>query len=127
MGPRSYNPDMPTYEYACLSCGAHVEVYQRITEDSLTRCGVCGGPLRKVFHPAGILFKGSGFYKTDSRASRAKAADGGKTSEAVKSSDSGLKAAEGTKPVESPAATGDRKGQAGSETQSSQTGKEKSA
>src|SRR5919109_5278757 len=60
---------MPTYEYACLSCGTHVEVYQRFSDDPLTVCGVCGGPLRKVFHPAGILFKGSGFYATDSRRS----------------------------------------------------------
>jgi putative FmdB family regulatory protein len=59
---------MPTYEYACQSCGTHVEVYQRFNEEPLTECGVCGGPLRKVFHPAGILFKGSGFYSTDSRA-----------------------------------------------------------
>ncbi len=58
---------MPTYEYECTACGQHVEVFQRITEDPLTTCGVCGGPLRKVFHPAGIVFKGSGFYATDSR------------------------------------------------------------
>ena len=62
---------MPTYEYACRSCGTHVEVYQRFSDPSLTECGVCGGPLRKVFHPAGILFKGSGFYATDSRRGRA--------------------------------------------------------
>ena len=58
---------MPTYEYGCTSCGQHVEVFQRITEDALTTCGACGGPLRKVFHPAGIVFKGSGFYATDNR------------------------------------------------------------
>lgn len=58
---------MPTYEYACTVCGQHVEVFQRISEDPLTTCGVCGGPLRKVFHPAGIVFKGSGFYATDNR------------------------------------------------------------
>jgi putative FmdB family regulatory protein len=58
---------MPTYEYACTKCGQHVEVFQRISEPPLTTCGVCGGPLRKVFHPAGIVFKGSGFYATDSR------------------------------------------------------------
>lgn len=68
---------MPTYEYACLSCGTHVEVYQRFSEEPLTVCGVCGGPLRKVFHPAGILFKGSGFYATDSRSSRSKASRDG--------------------------------------------------
>jgi putative FmdB family regulatory protein len=58
---------MPTYEYACQSCGTHVEVFQRFSEAPLTSCGVCGGELRKVFHPAGILFKGSGFYVNDSR------------------------------------------------------------
>ncbi len=58
---------MPTYEYECTACGQHVEVFQRFSEDPLTTCGVCGGPLRKVFHPAGIVFKGSGFYATDSR------------------------------------------------------------
>ena len=56
---------MPTYEYACQSCGRHVEVFQKFSEDPLTTCEVCGGALRKVFHPAGILFKGSGFYATD--------------------------------------------------------------
>ncbi len=60
---------MPTYEYACTQCGQHVEVVQRISEAPLTACGVCGGKLRKVFHPAGILFKGSGFYSTDNRSS----------------------------------------------------------
>src|SRR3989442_14332110 len=59
---------MPTYEYACKDCGQHVEVVQRISDEPLTVCGNCGGRLRKVFHPAGILLKGSGFYKTDSRA-----------------------------------------------------------
>src|SRR5207245_7358564 len=65
---------MPTYEYVCRSCGTHVEVYQRFNDPSLTECGVCGGPLRKVFHPAGILFKGSRFYATDSRRSRSREA-----------------------------------------------------
>jgi putative FmdB family regulatory protein len=58
---------MPTYEYACTKCGQHVEVFQRFSEAPLQTCGVCGGPLRKVFHAAGIVFKGSGFYATDSR------------------------------------------------------------
>jgi putative FmdB family regulatory protein len=61
---------MPTYEYACSSCGTHIDVYQRFSDEALTKCGVCGGEVRKVFHPAGILFKGSGFYKTDSRSGR---------------------------------------------------------
>ena len=47
---------MPTYEYECTACGQHIEVFQRISEEPLTVCGVCGGALRKVFHPAGIVF-----------------------------------------------------------------------
>ncbi len=58
---------MPTYEYACRSCGSQLEVVQSFTDDALTTCGECGGPLRKVFGAVGISFKGSGFYKTDSR------------------------------------------------------------
>ena len=61
---------MPTYEYVCIDCGTHVEVFQRISDDPLTTCGACGGRLRKVFHPAGILFRGSGFYRTDNRPSK---------------------------------------------------------
>jgi putative FmdB family regulatory protein len=59
---------MPTYEYACKSCGEHVEVVQSFKDEPLTECPACGGPLRKVFGSIGISFKGSGFYKTDSRA-----------------------------------------------------------
>ncbi|MEW6058911.1 MAG: FmdB family zinc ribbon protein [Actinomycetota bacterium] len=58
---------MPTYEYACTQCGQHVEVVQRFAEQPLTTCGVCGGPLRKLFHPPGIVLKGKGFYTTDNR------------------------------------------------------------
>ena len=58
---------MPTYEYRCTKCGQHVEAVQSFTDDPLTECAVCGGELRKVFAPVGIVFKGSGFYKTDSR------------------------------------------------------------
>ena len=68
---------MPTYEYVCQSCGTHVEVFQRFSEAALTTCGVCGGELRKVFHPAGILFKGSGFYVNDSRSGRGSKGSGG--------------------------------------------------
>ncbi len=63
---------MPTYEYRCGQCGQHVEVVQSFADPPLTECGSCGGPLRKVFAPVGIVFKGSGFYKTDSRAGRSK-------------------------------------------------------
>jgi len=58
---------MPTYEYLCKSCGERLEVQQRFTDEALTECPRCEGPLRKVFGNVGIAFKGSGFYKTDSR------------------------------------------------------------
>ena len=58
---------MPTYEYACKACGEHVEVVQGFKDAALTECGRCGGQLRKVFSAAGIIFKGSGYYVTDSR------------------------------------------------------------
>jgi putative FmdB family regulatory protein len=64
---RSWEFVMPTYEYACTRCGQHVEVVQSMSDAPLTECGACGGPLRKVFAPIGIVFKGSGFYRTDSR------------------------------------------------------------
>ena len=69
---------MPTYEYACKSCGEHLEVVQSFRDDPLTTCPTCEGPLRKVFGNIGIAFKGSGFYKTDSRSS----SDGGKPAKA---------------------------------------------
>jgi putative FmdB family regulatory protein len=58
---------MPTYEYACTECGDRAEVVRSISDAPLTTCTVCGGRLRKVFSPVGIVFKGSGFYRTDSR------------------------------------------------------------
>jgi putative FmdB family regulatory protein len=58
---------VPTYEYTCTECGEQVEVVQKFTDDPLTVCTACGGRLRKVFSPVGIVFKGSGFYRTDSR------------------------------------------------------------
>jgi len=68
---------MPTYEYACTECGDRTEVVQSIADAPPTTCAVCGGRLRKVFSPVGIVFKGSGFYRTDSRGKPAKA-DGDK-------------------------------------------------
>jgi putative FmdB family regulatory protein len=105
--------DVPTYEYVCQSCGTHVEVYQRFSEEPLTECGVCGGPLRKVFHPAGILFKGSGFYVTDSRAKRSSASGDRKTGDKERSSARQSKATEktsGSNGGESTAAKPDSRG-----------------
>ncbi|GAA3201468.1 FmdB family zinc ribbon protein [Actinocorallia longicatena] len=60
---------MPTYQYACNDCGEGLEVVQKFTDDALTECPNCGGQLRKVFSAVGIVFKGSGFYRNDSRGS----------------------------------------------------------
>ena len=58
---------MPTYQYRCTECGGELEAVQKFTDDPLTVHEDCGGRLRKVFSPVGIVFKGSGFYRTDSR------------------------------------------------------------
>ncbi len=58
---------MPTYEYACTNCGHQFEIVQSFSDDPLRTCPECQGALRKVFGSVGIVFKGSGFYKTDSR------------------------------------------------------------
>jgi putative FmdB family regulatory protein len=58
---------MPVYEYACKACGQHLEVAQSFKDEPLTTCPACGGTLRKVFGSIAISFKGSGFYRTDSR------------------------------------------------------------
>ncbi len=72
---------MPTYQYACTECDHRFEAVQAFSDASLTVCPECGGKLRKVFSSVGIVFKGSGFYRTDSRA--------GAGSAVAKSSDSG--------------------------------------
>jgi putative FmdB family regulatory protein len=58
---------LPTYQYRCIECGQPLEAVQRITDAALTECPQCGGRLRKVFPAVGVVFKGSGFYRTDSR------------------------------------------------------------
>jgi putative FmdB family regulatory protein len=81
---------MPTYEYRCTECGDHFEVVQSFADDPLTVCPRCEGRLKKVFNSPGISFKGSGFYKTDSRtgssktssSSSASSGDGGSGSSA---------------------------------------------
>ncbi|HTL24034.1 MAG TPA: FmdB family zinc ribbon protein [Mycobacteriales bacterium] len=59
---------MPTYQYACTACGHELEAVQSFSDAALTECPECGGALRKVFSAVGVVFKGSGFYTTDSRA-----------------------------------------------------------
>ena len=103
---------MPTYQYACTSCGERLEAVQTFTDDPLTECPTCHGVLRKVFSPVGVVFKGSGFYKTDSRKS---AKSSTSTSTSTSSSDEsagGGTSTESTKPADNkpaaPAPAADR-------------------
>lgn len=75
---------MPTYDYQCRNCGNTTEVIHSMLEEGPTTCEVCGGPLRRVLYPAGIIFKGSGFYKTDSRSSSSSTIGSSSTKESAK-------------------------------------------
>jgi putative FmdB family regulatory protein len=78
---------VPTYQYQCTECGEGLEAVQKFTDDALTECPSCGGRLKKVFSAVGIVFKGSGFYRNDSRGSTSSSSPASKPSES-KSSDS---------------------------------------
>ncbi|MGX1757816.1 FmdB family zinc ribbon protein [Streptomyces lydicus] len=67
---------MPTYQYQCTQCGEGLEAVQKFTDDSLTECPACQGRLKKVFSAVGIVFKGSGFYRNDSRGSSSSSSPG---------------------------------------------------
>ncbi|MCE1177897.1 MAG: FmdB family transcriptional regulator [Micrococcales bacterium] len=86
---------MPTYAYACKQCDHRFEVVQSFSDDSLTDCPECGGTLRKVFNSVGVVFKGSGFYRTDSRAGKS-ASTGSTTPPASSSSDSPASSSSGS-------------------------------
>lgn len=79
---------MPTYEYRCKECGDQLEVVQSFVDDALTECPACGGVLRKVFGNIGVSFKGSGFYKTDSRNGSSKKSETAKDKDGARTSDS---------------------------------------
>lgn len=68
---------MPTYQYQCTECGQGLEAVQKFTDDALTECPNCKGRLKKVFSAVGIVFKGSGFYRNDSRGSSSSSTSGG--------------------------------------------------
>jgi putative FmdB family regulatory protein len=69
--------NVPTYQYACTECGNRLEAVQSFSDDPLTECPACQGRLRKLFSSVGVVFKGSGFYRTDSRAGSAISAENG--------------------------------------------------
>ncbi|MEU2507604.1 FmdB family zinc ribbon protein [Streptomyces sp. NPDC007863] len=71
---------MPTYQYQCTECGEGLEAVQKFTDDALTECPACHGRLKKVFSAVGIVFKGSGFYRNDSRGASSSSSPAAKSS-----------------------------------------------
>ncbi|MET8567802.1 FmdB family zinc ribbon protein [Streptomyces sp. NPDC004783] len=93
---------MPTYQYQCTECGEGLEAVQKFTDDALTECPNCKGRLKKVFSAVGIVFKGSGFYRNDSRGSSSSSSpassskSSSSTSSSSSSSDSGSSSSSGS-------------------------------
>ncbi|NYG56993.1 FmdB family zinc ribbon protein [Nocardioides perillae] len=87
---------MPTYQYACTACDHAFEQVQSFSDDALTTCPACQGRLRKVFNAVGVVFKGSGFYRTDSRSSSSSSDTAGSSSGSSSSSDSSSSSTSGS-------------------------------
>jgi putative FmdB family regulatory protein len=125
---------VPTYQYRCTECGGELEAVQRFTDDPLTVHDACGGRLRKVFSPVGIVFKGSGFYRTDSRkgstasepASASSAAAGSSADSSSSSSGGGEKSGSSDKSSSS-SSSGDKSAAAASSSSSSSSSPSKSS
>ena len=115
---------MPTYAYVCTACDHRFEIVQAITDATLTTCPECGGALRKVFHPVGVAFKGSGFYRTDSRTSEAKEKSpsevGGKS--ASKGKDAGASPSKSSPGESKPAGTSSTPSSSGGSSNSGSSG-----
>jgi putative FmdB family regulatory protein len=75
---------MPTYEYVCRACSHRFETRQKMTDETLTTCPECGGVIRRVLFPAGVVFKGSGFYKTDHNGSSSVTSENGNADKSEK-------------------------------------------
>jgi putative FmdB family regulatory protein len=95
---------VPTYQYACNDCGEQLEVVQKFTDDALTICPACEGNLRKVFSAVGIVFKGSGFYRTDNRSSSASTSTTSSSSSSSKPAESKSADTSTSTPAAAPAA-----------------------
>ncbi|MFE7842109.1 FmdB family zinc ribbon protein [Streptomyces sp. NPDC057474] len=104
---------MPTYQYQCTECGEGLEAVQKFTDDALTECPACNGRLKKVFSAVGIVFKGSGFYRNDSRGSSSS------SSPATSKSSSDAKSASDAKPSSSSSSSDSKSSSSGSSSTSS--------
>ena len=97
---------MPTYQYACTECGHAFEQFQSFSDDALTVCPECDGRLRKVFNAVGVVFKGSGFYRTDSRSSGSSTSTVSSSSSDSSSGSSTSSSSSASKTESKPAAAG---------------------
>jgi len=113
---------VPTYQYACTECGEQLEKVQKFSDDPLTVCPNCSGRLRKVFSPVGIVFKGSGFYRTDSRSGAVAGGKDGKDSSKDKDSAGKDRADSGSK---SDSSSGDKSDKSSAKSDSSSSGASK--
>ena len=102
---------MPTYAYACTACDHRFEIFQSFSEDSLTQCPQCEGRLRKLFNAVGVVFKGNGFYRTDSRKASssvpASSSSGSSVGPSAAAGDSGASKAAASKPAASSTSSAD--------------------
>ena len=115
---------MPTYQYRCTDCGDDLEAVQKFSDAPLVECPNCGGSLRKVFNAVGVVFKGSGFYRTDSRTGNGEGSGGGKdksdgkdstgTKEKKDAKEPAAAKANGSGSAKQPAASGSSTGGSGS-------------
>ncbi|WP_406202376.1 FmdB family transcriptional regulator [Kitasatospora sp. NBC_01560] len=94
---------MPTYQYQCTECGNGLEAVQKFTDEALTTCPDCQGRLRKVFSAVGVVFKGSGFYRTDSRSSSSSTVGSGSSTTSSSSTTAPASSSGGSAPASSPA------------------------
>ncbi|HEX6477661.1 MAG TPA: FmdB family zinc ribbon protein [Ktedonobacteraceae bacterium] len=104
---------MPTYEYQCRSCKHRFETWQKMTDEPLTICPECGSSIHRLFFPAGIVFKGSGFYKTDHRSNGASGENGNNHKS---------NGAESAKESDTKTATESKSGGSGSDSSSTKSG-----
>jgi len=96
---------MPTYSYKCTECGHAFDIHQSFSDDALTTCPECGGQLRKVFGSVGVTFKGSGFYRTDSRSGTTQSTPSAKKESSSPSASAETKSSSG----ETKSASGEKK------------------
>lgn len=103
---------MPTYSYACTECDNRFDAVQAFTDNALEECPQCSGRLRKLFGPVGVVFKGSGFYRTDSRAGSSSSSSNGETKKSSTSTESSSSSGSSSDSSSAPKSNGESKSSA---------------